>query len=162
MGNVVVDNLNPLFPVWRMKKASITLVLGLAVGLMSSCGVTNKAEVFDAGAIRSARTAYVIQPEDAGRDVHNFIKEGFQSHGVATRTGNAGAKGNADLNVTYVDHWYWDIVMYLRTFDMSVLDARTGKVVATGSYANSALHGFPDPEKTVKGVVAEIFEKAGR
>ena len=63
--------------------------------------------------------------------------------------------------MTYVDRWHWDMVMYLRTLDVSVMD-RSGREVATGAYRNSALHGYPDVEATCREVVDGIFEKAGR
>ena len=55
--------------------------------------------------------------------------------------------------VHYMDHWAWDMSMYLDNLQVRILNGTSGEVLAIGSYQNSALHSFPN---TVK-VVSEIF-----
>jgi hypothetical protein len=55
--------------------------------------------------------------------------------------------------VHYMDHWKWDMVMYLDNLQVRILNGTSGEVLAIGSYQNSGLHSFPDSVK----VVGEIF-----
>ncbi len=138
---------------------SITLVS--AAFLAASCAETKKATVINPAVIKSARSAYVVKPADSSRDVEVFLKGALSSRGVSAQTGSlAGKPASADVYVTFVDRWHWDMAMYLRTLDVSVIDNKSGKEVATAMYRNSALHGYPDARKTSEELIGLIYEKA--
>ncbi|WP_193214423.1 hypothetical protein [Luteolibacter marinus] len=129
--------------------------------LAASCAETRNATVQQPDAIRSARSAYVVKPGDSSRDVEVFLRDSIASKGVKASTGSLSAKpASADLYVTFVDRWHWDMAMYLRTLDVSVVDNRSGKEVASAMYRNSALHGYPDARKTCEELVNLIYAKA--
>ena len=58
-----------------------------------------------------------------------FLKDAFAKKGLRAQAGPQSGKGGADLHVTFVDRWHWDMAMYLRTLDVSVIDNRSGKEV---------------------------------
>lgn len=142
----------------RLTKFALAATLLLA---LQSCGTTNTASVSAPATIRNARSAHVIKPNDSSRDIDKFLQRAISEKGVRTSVMAPSQRSNSDLTVTYVDRWHWDMVMYLRTLDISVLDP-AGNEVATAKYRNSALHSYPDPETTTKGLVDQIFEKSGR
>ncbi len=137
-----------------------TVAVVSAAFLAASCSATRNASVSQPSVIKSARSAYVVKPGDSSRDVEVFLKEAFAKKGLRAQAGPQSGKAAADLQVTFIDRWHWDMTMYLRTLDVSVIDNRSGKEVATAMYRNSALHGYPDPRKTSEELVDLIFQKA--
>jgi hypothetical protein len=138
-----------------------SLAVASAAFLAASCAETKNATVTQPAVIKNARSAYVIKPGDSSRDIEVFLKDSLAKKGLRAQTGpNSGKPASADLYVTFVDRWHWDMAMYLRTLDVSVVDNRTGKEVATAMYRNSALHGYPDPRKTSEELVDLIYQKA--
>jgi len=127
----------------------------------TSCSETRSASVSNPAVIKSARSAYVVKPGDSSRDVELFLKSAFAGKGVSAQAGSMSSKpASADVYVTFVDRWHWDMAMYLRTLDVSVVDNKSGKEVATAMYRNSALHGYPDAKKTSQELVDLIYQKA--
>jgi hypothetical protein len=47
--------------------------------------------------------------------------------------------------------------MYLHTLDVMAYDGKTRALLATGSWSNSALHGFYDEKKVVRQVVGDTL-----
>ncbi|MGC4015361.1 MAG: hypothetical protein QM755_12725 [Luteolibacter sp.] len=125
----------------------------------TSCSQTFQAKVPHPETIRSAKSAHVVRHENSNRDIDLYLKNALVSKGV--RATNGPGSRPADLEVTYVDRWHWDLAMYLRTLDVSVTDPKTGKEVASAIYRNSFIHVFPDAEKTSQHLVDDIFSKAG-
>jgi hypothetical protein len=81
-------------------------------------------------------------------------------HGLSVTVGpEAGATGDAQLIVRYTDNWRWDLAMYLRSFDVMVFDAHSKVLLATGSWKDSAMHGFHSADKVVAQVVDQTFSK---
>ncbi|HUP61075.1 MAG TPA: hypothetical protein VNA69_11710 [Thermoanaerobaculia bacterium] len=67
----------------------------------------------------------------------------------------------ADLVVKYADGWSWDVVMYLKTLDIQMYDARSGTLLATATWKNSAMHGFHGVDKVVAELVSGMLTKLG-
>src|SRR5687767_2913989 len=89
-----------------------------AAFLAASCGETRKATVSNPPVIKSARSAYVVKPSDSSRDVEVFLKDALSKKGLQAHQGSMSAKpASADIYVTFVDRWHWDMAMYLRTLD---------------------------------------------
>ena len=138
-----------------------TAAIAAATFLAASCSETRTASVSAPAVIKSARSAYVVKPADSSRDIEVFLKDAIAKKGVKAQQGAMSAKpASADVYVTFVDRWHWDMAMYLRTLDVAVIDNKSGKEVATGTYRNSALHGYPDAKKTSEELINLIYEKA--
>ena len=141
-----------------------TIVRGFALAaaavLASSCAETRSASVSQPAAIKSARSAYVVKHQESSREIETYLKDALAKKGVRAQAGPmSGKPAGTDLQVTFVDRWQWDMAMYLRTLDVSVVD-KSGREVATGTYRNSALHGFPDARKTSEELINLIYAKA--
>ena len=144
-----------------MNLATRILTLVSATFLAASCSQTKSVSVSQPSVIKSARSAYVVKPDDSSRDIEIFLKDSLATKGLNSKTGSISSKpSSADIYVTYLDRWHWDMTMYLRTLDISVINNRNGEEVATGKYRNSALHGYPDPKKTCEELVDKIFAEA--
>lgn len=144
-----------------MNFATRSAALAAAAFLAASCAETRKATVANPAVIKSARSAYVVKPADSSRDVEVFLKDAIARKGVTTHQGAMSSKpASADIYVTFVDRWHWDMTMYLRTLDVAVIDNKSGKEVATAMYRNSAVHGYPDVRKTSEELINLIYAQA--
>jgi hypothetical protein len=73
----------------------------------------------------------------------------------------SGTNKSADVDalVSYTDSWRWDLIMYLKGISIRLFDAKTGDLLASGTWADSAFHGFHDAQEVVGKTVADVFEK---
>ena len=68
---------------------------------------------------------------------------------------------NVDLIVRYADGWNWDVVMYLAKLDIQMYDAKSGGMVSSASWKNSAMHGFHDLDKITGELIGGMLTKMG-
>lgn len=143
-----------------MKYIYRAALVALAILYVASCAQTKIATVNQPSAIKNARSVYVVKHENSNRDIEVFLKDSFRSKGLDSKIGQLSSKpASSDLSVTFVDRWHWDMVMYLRTLDVSIVDNKSSKEIATAIYRNSALHGFPDPRATCQDLINLIYAK---
>ena len=132
----------------------------VASGFALSACVTSSGVVVNPSAQRAVyKTAYVVVHGKDSQDMDAHLQRELLRHGIAVSVGPEGSAGTAQLIVRYSDDWRWDIKMYLRSFDVMVFDAKTNTLLATGSWENSALHGFYNEDKVVANVVDQTLSK---
>jgi hypothetical protein len=136
------------------------LSLLLPVIALSGCA-TSSGVVVNPSAQRAVyKTAYVVVHGASSQDMDAHVQREFLRHGIAVSVGPEGGPiGNVQLIVRYSDDWRWDLKMYLRSFDVMVFDARTNTLLATGSWENSAMHGFYNEDKVDASVVDQTLSK---
>ena len=49
--------------------------------------------------------------------------------------------------------------MYLKSLDINIFDAKSGNLLITGHWQNSAFHGFQNPAEVIKQLTSEMFDK---
>lgn len=145
-----------------MTTKTFTLSLFLAAGLALS-GCATRQEVMLAKTA-PGRIATVAQSPEEGNspEMTAHLTTALQAEGLQVRAplppGTRQA-GDVDAVVSYVDVWRWDLVMYLQSISVRLFDARTGDLLVTGQWRDSALHGFRDAKTVVQGVVTEMMAK---
>jgi hypothetical protein len=87
------------------------------------------------------------------------VQRNLENHGVSVSI--APACDKADMNVSYTDSWFWDIVMYLRSMDIRFYKAPSGGLIASGHWKNSVLHQFPNADGVVQDLMDGMFVQAG-
>lgn len=92
-------------------------------------------------------------------DMDAAIQRNLENHGVSVSV--APACDKADMNVTYTDSWFWDIVMYLRSMDIRFYKAPSGGLIASGHWKNSLLHQFPNADSVVQDLMDDMFKQTG-
>ena len=86
---------------------------------------------------------------------------GFQK-GYAPRLVNAADRTqDADILVTYVDRWHWDITMYMLDLRVEVRDPATDYILATSHSTRTSL-SRTSPEKMVQEVVDELVRQQNK
>ena len=132
----------------------------VAVCLISGCA-TSSGVIVTAGAPKTSyHSAYLVVHGDKSVDMDTNIQKELLRRGFNVNVGSEGAEPpNTDLVVRYTDDWKWDLSMYLRAFDLMVFDGKSKVLLASGSWKNSALHGYHNAEKVVGDVVGQTLGK---
>jgi hypothetical protein len=129
-----------------------------AVALTTGCAVNRATANLTPGAdLGKAKTVYVVnQPKDkAGVDV--LIASNLQKRGyTVTRGPELNTGYQADIAVTYVDKWMWDITMYMIELTVTFRDAKTGFPMAVGNSMHTSLTRKSPPEM-VDEVMNNVF-----
>jgi hypothetical protein len=142
---------------WDMRKTMyVSLVLvALTVG---GCSTVNPGRLYNGARLSDYKTAYVVRHANSTRDVDAFVQEALSDHGIKSQVGPIEAKPkDVDFYVEYVDHWRWDLTMYLWSLDIRVERNSDGTLLGTGSFKQGFPHSFPDPKRKTHEVVDQIF-----
>jgi hypothetical protein len=138
----------------------VSLVTALsALVILSGCSTTQN--VTAGPQVKSSPMATACFTAHGGRsaDMDAAIQRNLENHGVSVSV--APACDKADVNVTYTDSWFWDIVMYLRSMDIRFYKAPSGGLIASGHWKNSVLHQFPNADGVVQDLMDEMFKQTG-
>jgi hypothetical protein len=122
------------------------------------CATSNNV-VVNPGAHAPVTSAYVVAHGDNSADMDASIQRALMARGIRVAAGPDGQATDTDVLVRYADNWQWDMVMYLRALDIQVYDAKSGTLLGSGAWKNSALHGYHDRDKVVTNVVDELLTK---
>lgn len=140
-----------------MKKL-IVLLLAAASLILSGCSTSSRV-VVNPGSTLVINTAYVVLHGGNSEDVDAHVQRELMAHGITVKAGPELTDPGTDIIVRYSDNWRWDVTMYLRSLDIQIYDANTGVLVGSGSWKNSALHGYHSAEKVTRKVMDDIFAK---
>lgn len=140
------------------KRLSTLLVLLSAMVLTTGCAVNRATATLSPGTdLSQAKTIYVVkQPKDKNA-VDALIAADLTKRGYAVTTGPELASApQADMTVTYVDKWMWDITMYMIELSVTMRDAKTGYPLAVGNSYHTSLTR-KSPPAMVDEVMNNIF-----
>ena len=141
-----------------MKLGLFASLVGMFTALLSGCSSVQTAQHFGSKPIQSYKTGYVVLSEDTDEDIGAALKQALTQHGVRAGSGPLEQKPkDAQFHVNFVDHWSWDMTMYLRSLDVRFIDSASGNVIASAGYQNAHFHGFPDRKQTAIDLVDKIY-----
>lgn len=125
---------------------------------MSGCSTINPATIQSETKLRSFKTAYVVTHGGNSADMDTHLQEALVNRGLEVRAGPESSKPtDVGFYAVYSDSWKWDLTMYLKELHIQFYEAKSGVLLASGSFSNSLLHSFPDPGKKVADVVATMY-----
>jgi hypothetical protein len=131
--------------------------LSLALG---GCATSSDVVVNRSAAHTTYTSAYVVTHGGNGADMDALIEKELLRHGLNVSSGSA-SPSSGQLRIEYVDEWRWDMVMYLRSLDVTAYDDRSQGLLATGSWKNSVMHGYHSKDTVVADVVSETLKGIG-
>ena len=139
------------------------LVAPSAAVLCSSCGTYNAGGRKQASTvIQNYSTVFLACDRELDDfTIHNAITQQLLSRSlsVVDKGSQKGIEGNG-LVVRYNDSWSWDLVMFLQSLQIRVLDGKTSEVLATATFRQGKFfHSFPNSESTVEKLFAELDAK---
>jgi hypothetical protein len=139
-----------------LKLCVIAILMTAFAGCATSSGVLVNPSVTKA----NYQSAFVVVHGGSGIDMDALMQKELLRHGLSVTAGaEAGGPGDAQLLVRYADDWKWDLKMYLWSLDVMVFDPKTKVLLATGSWKNSAMHGFYSEGKVVAQVIDQTLNK---
>lgn len=140
-------------------KRIIYVLMAVAMIVLASGCATHSNVVVNPGSSMVAKSAYVVLHGDNSSDMDAHIQRELMSHGLVVKAGPEMQQPDADIVVRYSADWRWDMTMYLRSLDVQVYSVSSGTLIASGSWKNSALHGYHGAQDVVKDVFDQIFAK---
>jgi hypothetical protein len=82
--------------------------------------------------------------------IHNLIIGQLQQRGFAAVDRGDSKTNPQSMAFRYFDEWRWDLVMYLHSMRVRLIDGKTGRVYSTADYEQGFQHGFPSSDKVVR------------
>ncbi|HTF87656.1 MAG TPA: hypothetical protein VK843_04545 [Planctomycetota bacterium] len=141
----------------RVSGSKRAALLGLLLAL-SGCATVNPGKRFGDIQLDSLKSSYVVRHAKSTRDIDLFIQESLVERGVVATAGPIENKpSDVDFYVEYVDRWSWDVSMFLSALTIQFKSTADGSLIATGSFEQGALHSFPDPKRTVRAVIEQMY-----
>lgn len=139
------------------KKFLMVLLLGLSTQLVG-CAVNRATAHVEPGAdLRSAKTVHVVKIPNETANIDSMIADNLRRRGYTVTTG-IDRRNNVDVQVTYVDHWMWDITMYLLELTVTLRDAKNDYPLAVGNSYHTSLTR-KSPQEMVDEVLGNIFKE---
>jgi hypothetical protein len=142
-------------------RSFLVAALVAATMVLSGCA-THSRVVVNPGSKVSIRTAYVVLHGGNSDDMDAHVQQELMAHGIQVKAGPETRDPGTDVVVRYTDQWRWDMSMYLRSLDIQVYSGESGTLLASGSWKNSALHGYHSGAKVTKRVMDEVVAKLGK
>lgn len=107
----------------------------------------------------SATFFYVERQQNDDRDLAANIASNLVKRGYAASSGEAGqAPADVTYLVQYIDHWAWDMRMYLSDLRIEIRDPPTGAILAYGQSVQNSLKAMGWTHDTVVDLaLTEIF-----
>lgn len=128
------------------------------MALTTGCAVNRATASVSPGTdLSKVKTAYVVKHDKDKYRVNELIKSKLESKGYTVTTGpQTPAPVAADVSVTYLDKWMWDITMYMLELTVDFRDPKTNFPIASGNSLHTSLTR-KSPEAMVDEVVNNIL-----
>jgi hypothetical protein len=111
----------------------------LLLPILSACSHL-ETRVAPAAKLAGYHNVFVEHELSDGRSIDLFIVRKLQSLGFAAAAGPLTMKPTeAELVVSYQEHWTFDFTTYIIEIDMQVHDARTGRELAVARYFHPSI-----------------------
>jgi hypothetical protein len=137
---------------------SVFALIG-AMSLMTGCAVNRATANLSPGVdLTTAKTAYVVKQPKDDRGIDGLIAANLEKRGyVVTKGPEQNTPYKADVAVTYVDKWMWDITMYMIELTINVRDPQSGFPMAVGNSYHTSLTR-KSPTEMVDEVLDNVFK----
>jgi hypothetical protein len=141
------------------KSIAIAALAGGALSLNAGCANRMGASVTPGTEVAAAKTFYVAQTPADSRGIENLIRDNLVKRGFNATSGPSTTQPpQADVLVTYVDRWMWDITMYMLELTITFRNPANNFPMATGNSMHTSLTRLT-PEQMVDEVLGNIFGK---
>jgi hypothetical protein len=140
-----------------LKRIGTVFAMVCAMSMMTGCAVNRASASLTSGAdLTKVKTAYVVKHAKDNHQINEIIKSKLESKGYVVTTGpEMPPPYKADVAVTYVDRWMWDITMYMIELTINFRDPASNFPMATGNSFHTSLTR-KSPDAMVDEVLANI------
>lgn len=142
-----------------LKRFAAVLTLLYVTFFMTGCAVNRASATLSPGVdLAAVKSAYVVKQPKDNHAINDLIAENLRKRGYTVTEGpELSTPYPADVAVTYVDKWMWDITMYLLELTVNVRDPKTGFPMAVGNSYHTSLTRKSPPEM-VDEVMDNVFK----
>lgn len=142
-----------------MKRIASCCLVALFSLCVSGCSSTVESRYYKNAPLNSLKKAYVVHDPGSTLGCAKAAEEALSARGVTVTAGAIQNKPkDADFYVEVVDHWKWDVAMFLLSLDIHFKDNATGDLIATGSFKQSEFfHTFPNQQHKTLEVIDAIY-----
>lgn len=142
-----------------LKRIASLLALVCAMSLMTGCAVNRATASLSPGVdLNVVKSAYVVKQVNDDRGINDLIAANLQKRGYTVTKGpELNTAYNADVTVTYVDKWMWDLTMYMIELTINVRDPKSGFPMAVGNSYHTSLTRKA-PTEMVDEVLDNVFK----
>jgi len=107
--------------------------------------------------IKQFNKFYVVKFKPDNHRINHLIRDELQVMGYEATTGPENkVPEDAEVIVTYLDNWMWDITMYMIKLRVFMHEPKTQKLLAKGESYHTSLTR-KSPEEMVSEVLSNIF-----
>jgi len=134
----------------------------LALGLLAGCATSHSVTVANVSTHLTPKSAALVARDNSSEKTDTFLKNELKANGLEIKPSlpvGTRQDPNVDVIVAYDDHWWWDLVMYLKSIDLQMFDAKSGNLLVEGHWQNSVMHSFPDPAEVMHELVPDMLAK---
>lgn len=137
-----------------LKKIFFTIFIVTILIFTSGCA--NRATATPYKETAKLNSIFVKKLSADKNNIDQLIVDKFKSMGYKATSG-AVVTPDADVVVTYIDKWMWDITMYMLELTVVVREPETDFPLATGNSMHTSLTR-KSPEEMVDEVINNIFK----
>ena len=144
-----------------MKIRSLLLSAAM-IGALSACATSQQVTLAKQNVPATMRSVAQIHQADNSADMDQNLQHAVLNAGLQLKPVQAEGttrSAGSDALISYRDVWRWDVVMYLQAVSINLFDARSGDLLVSGTWQNSALHGYPNSGKVVDDLVKAMVDK---
>lgn len=141
------------------KRIASILALLCATSIMTGCAVNRATATLSPGTdLTAIKSAYVVKQPKDDHGINDLIAANLEKRGyVVTKGPEQSSPYKADVAVTYVDKWMWDITMYMIELSVNLRDPKTGFPMAVGNSFHTSLTR-KSPTEMVDEVLDNVFK----
>ena len=142
-----------------LKRYFATFCLVLTALTLSGCIATRSGQLSISPETAVKAVYYVEQSPKDGRNLSATIASRMEARGLKASAGPAGST-DATYVVTYVDHWAWDMRMYLLDMRIELRGAKDRSIVGFGDSRQSSLAAMGKSyADVIDTALDELFKK---
>jgi hypothetical protein len=137
-------------------------LFAMLIGGLSACATSQQVSLVKQNIPRNMTTVAQVRQADNSADMDQNLQHAVLDAGLQLKPAlpeGTVRSGGSDALISYRDVWRWDVVMYLQAVSINLFDARSGDLLVTGTWQNSALHGYPNAGKVVDDLVKTMAGK---
>lgn len=115
--------------------------MACAMSLMTGCAVNRATASLSPGTdLATVKSAYVVKQPKDDRGIDDLIAANLTKRGYTVTKGpELATPYKADVAVTYIDKWMWDITMYMIELSVNLRDPQSGFPLAVGNSMHTSL-----------------------
>lgn len=143
-------------------RAFSLMCLAPVVLVAAGCSTTQDITLGKSNHDKSIQSVAQVLDDGNSSQMNDSLAAALQKQGLAVRPTlpqGTSTSREADILVSYVDVWRWDLAMYLKSLTIKITDATNGDLLAIGRWNDSPMHGFRDSKMVMDTLVEDTLTK---